>query len=83
MSVSTVSARMDDGVKTAFERTLDQIGLTVSGAINVFARAVVRTGSIPFPLESGSATLLARAERLDRGEGVTKTLDELEAFARG
>jgi DNA-damage-inducible protein J len=45
-----VTARIDDDIKPEFEKICKNIGLSLSGAFNVFAHAVVREKRIPFML---------------------------------
>ena len=51
MSYSTISARMDPDVKTAFSRICEELGLSPSAAINAFAKAMIRRNGFPFALE--------------------------------
>lgn len=46
--MATLSIRMDDSTKTAFEGFCESIGLTVSAAVNMFAKIAVRENRIPF-----------------------------------
>ena len=46
----TLSIRMDDFTKTAFEGFCESIGLTVSAAVNMFAKITVRENRIPFDI---------------------------------
>lgn len=47
-----ISLRVDDEVKSNAERTLSDIGLSMSTAINIFLKAVVRENRIPFELSA-------------------------------
>ena len=47
-----ISLRVDDELKRSAERTLDDIGLSMSAAINIFLKTVVRENRIPFELYS-------------------------------
>ncbi|MBQ6565733.1 MAG: type II toxin-antitoxin system RelB/DinJ family antitoxin [Treponema sp.] len=46
--MATLSIRMDDSTKMAFEGFCESIGLTVSAAVNMFAKIAVRENRIPF-----------------------------------
>ena len=46
--MATLSIRMDDSTKMAFEGFCESIGLTVSSAVNMFAKIAVRENRIPF-----------------------------------
>lgn len=48
MAQTTVSIRMDQGVKGDFENLCNALGLTMSGAVNIFAKAMLREQGLPF-----------------------------------
>ena len=48
--MATLSIRMDDDTKTAFEGFCNSIGLSVSAAVNMFAKVTVRENRIPFEI---------------------------------
>ncbi|MCH5291192.1 MAG: type II toxin-antitoxin system RelB/DinJ family antitoxin [Treponema sp.] len=48
--MATISIRMDDGTKAAFEGFCESVGLTVSAAVNLFAKITVRENRIPFEI---------------------------------
>ena len=50
--MAQISLRVDDEVKRGAERTLNEIGLSMSTAINVFLRKVARERRIPFELSA-------------------------------
>lgn len=52
MIMAQISLRVDDEVKRSAERTLNDIGLSMSTAINIFLKAVVRENRIPFELSA-------------------------------
>ncbi len=64
MAQSTFSVRMDEELKQQFDRLCSDFGMTVSTAINVFARAVVRERRIPFEISS-PAPEAARVQAMD------------------
>lgn len=47
-----ISLRIDDEVKRSAEKTLDSIGLSMSAAINIFLKMVIRENRIPFELSA-------------------------------
>ncbi|WP_407079404.1 type II toxin-antitoxin system RelB/DinJ family antitoxin [Candidatus Venteria ishoeyi] len=49
-----LSTRIDHDTKTAFTRICDEVGLSPSQAIKLFARAVINYGGIPFELKNPS-----------------------------
>ena len=50
MAQTNLNIRMDAETKRAFEAFCNEIGMTVSTAINIFAKTVVREQRIPFEL---------------------------------
>lgn len=50
--MAQISLRIDDDVKRNAERTLEDIGLSMSTAINVFLKKVARENRIPFELNA-------------------------------
>ena len=53
MSQSILSVRMDSGTKEAFASFCEEVGMSVSTAINLFARQTVREQRIPFAISTG------------------------------
>lgn len=53
MAQATFSVRMDENLKIQFEELCDVFGMSMTTAINVFARAVVRERRIPFEISEG------------------------------
>ena len=62
MSQATFSIRMDEDLKSEFDSLCDSFGMSMTTAINVFARAVVRERRIPFEI---SADPITRAAAID------------------
>jgi DNA-damage-inducible protein J len=52
MALTTISIRMDEDLKSQFERFCTEAGFSVSAAFNGFARAAVQTRHIPFDLSA-------------------------------
>ncbi len=50
--MAQISLRVDDEIKRSAERILDDIGLSMSTAINIFLKTVVRENRIPFELSA-------------------------------
>ncbi len=83
--MATVSFRMDDATKKKFERLCDDLGMSMSTAVNVFVKKAVQEHGIPFEVktdpfysEGNLRAIDASIAQLDQGRGVTKTLEELE-----
>lgn len=52
MATATFSIRMENGLKKNFAEICESFGMTVSTAINVFAKTVVNQKKIPFEIVS-------------------------------
>lgn len=75
--MAQINLRVDDDVKRNAEQTLNEIGLSMSTAINIFLKTVVRENRIPFELSAdpfyGKANLeelKRRAENVRTGKSV-------------
>ena len=55
MGQATFSVRMDEGLKNDFDSLCADFGMSMTTAINVFARAVVRERRIPFEIMASNA----------------------------
>lgn len=73
--MAQISLRIDDDVKMNAETTLDEIGLSMSTAITVFLKTVVREQRIPFELtadpfysKSNMEHLNSVVNRIENGE---------------
>ncbi|MCI1480245.1 MAG: type II toxin-antitoxin system RelB/DinJ family antitoxin [Eggerthellaceae bacterium] len=49
---ATLNVRMDAETKREFTQFCDELGLSASSLMNVFAKTVVRNQAVPFPLTS-------------------------------
>ena len=52
MAQATLTARLDPMDKQKFETFCNSVGLTVSGAINLYVKAVLKNYRIPFDISS-------------------------------
>lgn len=50
--MAQISFRVDDEIKKKAERTFDDIGISMSEAINIYLKTVVRENRIPFELSA-------------------------------
>lgn len=64
--MAQISLRVDDDVKRSAERTFDDIGLSMSAAINIFLKAVVRENRIPFELSADPFYSKENIDELER-----------------
>jgi len=80
MKTETISTRIDPETKLAFTSVCEDMGLSPSQAIKLFAKAVINHGGIPFELKAkqpNEATTAAIAE-LESGKG--EHTDSVEAL---
>ena len=54
MAQTNVNIRIDEMDKRLFDEICGQLGMTISTAFNIFAKAVIRQGGIPFDLRVDS-----------------------------
>ena len=77
MSSINMSIRTDSELKAQAEQVLSQLGMNMTGAINMFLRQIVRDRAVPLSLSLSSeqslyADLLrAKAERQQGIEGIS------------
>ena len=81
---------MDENLKKQAETLFDDMGLNMTTAITIFAKAVVRQGKIPFEIaadpfwsEANQARIKRIIKEYESGNTglITKTMEELEAMA--
>ena len=73
MAQTAMTIRMDNDLKVQFDALCDQFGMSTNTAINIFARAVVRSRRIPFIIEAPS-----KEEVINKGKSA---FDEIRAMA--
>lgn len=68
MAQININIRMDEGLKQEFDWLCTELGLDMTTAFNVFARAVVRNRRIPFEiaLDTPNAETLEAIEEVKR-----------------
>lgn len=81
--MAQISLRIDDDVKHGAEQVLNDIGLSMSTAINVFLRKVAREQRIPFELSAdvpNAETIAAIQEvkRLKADPSLGKTYTDVD-----
>lgn len=57
----SMTVRMDDQLKLSFDKLCSQFGMSANAAMNVFARAVVQRGKIPFEVMSDETAARTQA----------------------
>lgn len=77
MATTTMTVRMDAEVKHEAEALCKEMGMTLSTAFNIFAKAMIRKRGIPFAVtgspslydEPNRSHMRAAMEELDAGRG--------------
>ena len=64
--MAQINLGVDDNLKSSAERTLNDIGLSMSTAINIFLKTVVRENRIPFELSADPFYSKENMEELER-----------------
>ena len=74
MATKTYSVRMDPEIKTQLDIFCNQVGMSTSTAINMFAFNVVQEQRLPFEVKSFAVPkeeLLARIKDFDEGKNIS------------
>ena len=71
MKTEMLSTRIDHDTKLAFTNVCEDMGLSTSQALKLFAKAVINHGGIPFELKAKTPNALTTAaiEELESGNG--------------
>ena len=84
MATTSVTIRMDENLKKQAETLFDEMGMNMTTAFTVFAKAAVRQGKIPFEIavdpfysESHQAHLMRAIAELESGKGKEHELIEV------
>ena len=85
MAQTSINIRMDENLKREFDSFCGEIGLNMSTAFNIFAKAVVRHQRIPFDLalktpNAETIAAIQEADRISRDPNVKKYTDVNELF---
>ena len=82
MKNEMLSTRIDHDTKVAFTNICDEVGLSTSQAIKLFAKAVINHGGIPFDLrvpQPNDVTAAAIKELIEGKGHKTNSVDSLLA----
>lgn len=85
MAQTLVNFRIDETTKMQMEQVCSELGLTMSTALNIFVKKVIREKRIPFDVsidpfysESNMKAIKESIEQLEEGKVVAKTIEELK-----
>lgn len=85
MAQALVNFRIDEITKKQMEQVCSELGLTMSTALNIFVKKVIREKRIPFEVsidpfysESNMKAIKESIKQLEEGKVVAKTIEELK-----
>ena len=86
----SMTVRMDSLLKQQFDALCAEFGMSANTAMNIFARAVVQQGKIPFEIKSERAAFLEKGDkafkalmrRAENGETPDLTMEEIDEEIR-
>ena len=85
MAQTLVNFRIDETTKMQMEQVCSELGLTMSTALNIFVKKVIREKRIPFDVsidpfysESNMKAIKESIEQLEEGKKKKKTIEELK-----
>ena len=73
--LTTVSVKLESTLKMDYERTLEELGLSMSAGFQAFAKAVVRHGGMPFEM------IIDPFERKENQDEIARRIADYEAGA--
>lgn len=84
MALTTLTSRVEEQDKAAFDDFCSSVGLTASAAINMYVKVVVRDRKIPFEIKqedpfysaTNQAHLMKAIQQLKEGKGTVHELIE-------
>ena len=76
----TLHIRVEPNVKQKAEETLNDLGLSISDAINVFLNQVILNDGIPFEIKKPryNKETIQAMENVKKGKEVSKSFDSVE-----
>ena len=95
--MASINVRIDEDVKRDAEVLFEELGLSLSGAVNLFFRQALRERAIPFTIRAKAPEekyneyftpqtvkgILRSVQQVERGEMITFSIAELEAMENG
>ena len=84
MSQANICIRLDENLKKQFDYLCNEFGLTMTAAINMFVKAVVRENKIPFEISAHvpNAETIKAIEDIENGIGLSKPYTDIEEMFR-
>ncbi|MBO6086745.1 type II toxin-antitoxin system RelB/DinJ family antitoxin [bacterium] len=84
MSQANICIRLDENLKKQFDYLCNEFGLTMTAAINMFIKAVIRESKIPFEISANvpNAETRQAIEDIENGIGLSKPYTDIEEMFR-
>ena len=81
MTQSNISIRIDDKLKQQFDSLCNELGLSMSSALNLFVKTVVREQRIPFEISLNKLNkeTVKAIENAENCIGLSEKFDTVEA----
>ena len=87
MAQTLVNFRIDEEIKKEMEKVCDELGMTVTTALNIFIKKMTREKRIPFDVsidpfysKSNMKAINESIKELEEGKVVVKTIEELDVM---
>ncbi len=77
MPKTTLNLRIDSSLKKDAEKVVDELGITMSAAINLYLKMIVRTKGIPFDLKITKADPKKKVQPIKK-EDLDDDLDDFD-----
>lgn len=88
MAQTTISIRMDEGLKKDFDIICNELGMSMSTAVVMLAKKMAREKRLPFEVsidpfysEANIKALNESITQVNEGRTISKSIDELEKMA--
>lgn len=80
MAQTNINIRIEENLKKQFDELCEELGLTMTSAFNIFAKAVVRHRAIPFEisLNTPNKETLKTIQNTENGIGLSKNYDSVD-----
>lgn len=88
MAQTSISIRMDEDLKKQFEKFCSDVGMSMTTAFCVFAKAAVRKQRIPFDIEAGpegraaTAAAIEEVQRMKENARLGKTYTDVDEMMK-
>ena len=74
--MTSISLRMDDTLKKQFDAVCTELGMSMSTAFTIFAKATVRRQGLPFDVVIGESADVQTIRRLQEAQEQARTTDD-------